>query len=222
GLEMKMDSAVNAIDRYRRSIAAITGTAQSVAGALGDAGAKLAEGRERAGHARLAGREARTALAGANAAAARADVSVSGLDGTTGEIDKLVAAIEDVSFKTNLLALNAAVEAARAGDKGAGFAVVAAEVRTLAQATQKTAREIRTLVTHSRGQSTLGVGEVTSLRNILSGLTALLDNLSDDTDMIATTLDESGGAIGRLRSDLAQATADAGRPDATARRQQGR
>ena len=67
---------------------------------------------------------------------------VSGVDATTAEIDKMVAAIEDVSFRTNLLALNAAVEAARAGEKGAGFAVVADEVRTLAQATQKTAKEI--------------------------------------------------------------------------------
>lgn len=86
-------------------------------------------------------------------AARRTHLAVGGVDKATAEIDRMVAAIEDVSFRTNLWALNAAVEAARAGEKGAGFAVVAEEVRTLAQSTQKTAKEIRALVVHSRGQA---------------------------------------------------------------------
>ena len=132
-----------------------------------------------------------------------------------------MATIEDVSFRTNLLALNAAVEAARAGDKGAGFAVVAAEVRMLAQSTQKTARDIRSLVGTSRAQSGAGLAQSELLRNILSGLTGHLENLSNETDMIAGALDEGSGAISRLDTHITSIEDEASRALALpARRQQ--
>ena len=145
------------------------------------------------------------------------------VEGATAEIDRLVAAIEDVSFRTNLLALNAAVEAARAGEKGAGFAVVADEVRTLAQVTQKTAREIRGLVGTSRNQSELSMVEADNLKNILAGLTVHLENLSNETDMISGALDEGSGAISRLDTHVTSVGDAASRAlKLPARRQQGR
>ena len=110
--------------------------------------------------------------------------------------------IESIAFQTNILALNAAVEAARAGEKGAGFAVVAAEVRTLAQATQKAAREIRTMVGTSRKNSDQSAVETEQLKKIIVGLGSHLENLSNETDMIAGALDEGGGAIARLDSNV--------------------
>jgi len=83
-------------------------------------------------------------------------------------------------------------------EKGAGFAVVADEVRQLAQSTQKTARDIRNLVGSSRSQSGAGLAEAQMLKNILFGLTGHLENLSNETDMIAGALDEGSGAISRL------------------------
>ncbi|HEY9009404.1 MAG TPA: methyl-accepting chemotaxis protein, partial [Devosia sp.] len=88
------------------------------------------------------------------------------------------------------------------GEKGAGFAVVADEVRTLAQTTQKTAKEIRTLVGASRSQSTSSVAESDKLKKILANLGEHLENLSNETDMIAGALDEGSGAITRLDNNV--------------------
>lgn len=61
-------------------------------------------------------------------------------------IGEITALIEGIAFQTYILALNAAVEAARAGDQGGGFAVVAGEVRSLAQRASSAAKEIKTLI----------------------------------------------------------------------------
>lgn len=208
-LEAKMEAILRAIDRYRASVTSLAELADQSRAGLSVASSAIEKGRAKAQAVRALERQAVALAADAALAVQATSASVGGVESTTAQIDRMVSSIEDVSFRTNLLALNAAVEAARAGEKGAGFAVVAAEVRTLAQATQKAAREIKSLVGTSRREASASVEQAASLKKILSGLGGHLENLSNETDMIAGALDEGSGAIARLDGSVAAVGSEA-------------
>lgn len=109
-----------------------------------------------------------------------------GEERATGDIESVMAAIEDVSFRTNLVALNTAIEAARAGENGAGYASVADEVRALAQSTARSAREIRLLVEHGHGEDR---------GRSIEGSDAHLHNLSEGHAKVAMGYDRGSEAI---------------------------
>jgi methyl-accepting chemotaxis protein len=179
---------------------ALTAESRDDAGATSKA---LADSGGRLRQALAIGRQAQELVGEADLAVRRTHAVVGEIDQMTHDIDQMVQAIEDVSFRTNLLALNAAVEAARAGEKGAGFAVVADEVRQLAQLTNRSARDIRAAVKRGRAQSETGVSEAQALQKMIAGLDGHLRNLSNETDTIASTLDEGDAALKRLTGRMA-------------------
>lgn len=103
------------------------------------------------------------------------------------KIAEIVSMIDEIAFQTNLLALNASVEAARAGDAGQGFAVVAQEVRALALRSTESARDIRGLIEESSANVTAGVGLVDALDATLQDMVTSVSEVAGMAQQIASS-----------------------------------
>jgi methyl-accepting chemotaxis protein len=142
--------------------------------------------------------------------------SISDVESHTDEINKIIDVIRSIADQTNLLALNAAIEAARAGEQGRGFAVVADEVRSLASKTQTSTEEINGMIQNLQGgvkkavqviesgagKARLAMEETQTSYDSLSSVVGNIGFIADHITQVATAAEQQSAVSEEVSKNL--------------------
>jgi methyl-accepting chemotaxis protein/methyl-accepting chemotaxis protein-1 (serine sensor receptor) len=160
--------------------------------------------------------EAASSIEQANRALSQMVTSMNEIVGSSSKISKIVKAIDDIAFQTNILALNAAVEAARAGEAGMGFAVVADEVRNLAQRSAQAAKETTGLIEDSIQRTQEGKARLDEVGSTTAAVTEnalkvrkLVEDVEMSSGQQASGIDQITKAVAQMQHVTQQIAASA-------------
>lgn len=124
--------------------------------------------------------------------------AMNGIKTSSATVAKIIKTIDEIAFQTNLLALNAAVEAARAGEAGAGFAIVADEVRNLAQRSAQAAKETAEKIESAIEQSKQGVAISVKVAASLEEMVTQVRQMDELVAEIATASTEQSSGVAQI------------------------
>ncbi len=206
----------NEIDQLATAMSEMTSTVQTVAEHAQSASSltEQASGQAFTGQKFVQGSVSKMSELSSDIAASAA--AVNQVEERVDSIGSVVGTIQGISEQTNLLALNAAIEAARAGEAGRGFAVVADEVRNLAQRTQQATVEIQDMISHLQSsansavelmeksvvEAAEGVDLVTNAGSELDGIVSQVNQINDMNFQIATAAGQQSSVAEEMSVNL--------------------
>lgn len=227
----------NAIQEQRSQVEQVaaathemTSTSSEVARAATDALREIQHSDEEAGRVKIIADQNRRTIESLAVEIKNAAEVINQLSENSSNIGSILDVIRGIADQTNLLALNAAIEAARAGEQGRGFAVVADEVRTLASRTQQSTEEIQRMIEslqtdsgravevmeRGRKQAEMSVTQTEEQAIALEAITTAVHQASDSSTHIATAAEEQSATSREISETLEQIVAIAERAESGA------
>ncbi len=207
----QVSQVATAVNQMAATVGNVAQSAAHSAQATHDAKAQIDEGQSIVA-------QSRTSIEQLAKEVEHASTVINGVENDSDEIGGVLDVIRGIAEQTNLLALNAAIEAARAGEQGRGFAVVADEVRTLAGRTQQSTREIQQMIErlqqgtgnavkvmeNGRQQATASVEHSADAANALNLITDAISQISDMSSQIATAAKQQNTATEEINQSIVQ------------------
>jgi methyl-accepting chemotaxis protein len=190
------EDVAQAMTEISASVHQINDMATQAAGATRDANSRASEGA-------LIATEAIGSISSLGASMNKTSVAIRNLEQKTENIGVVMEVIRNIAEQTNLLALNAAIEAARAGEQGRGFAVVADEVRTLATRTQQSTQEIEEIISQLQQGSQEAVVTMDQAKQQADDTEGRFEEAAEQLAAIAGAV----STIAQMNSQMAEAAA---------------
>ena len=209
--QLQTDQVVSAVTEMAATVQEVARSAENAADAARIADERVKEGNQIVAETISSINDLSREVEGA------ADV-IHGLETESQEIGSVLDVIRDIAEQTNLLALNAAIEAARAGEQGRGFAVVADEVRTLASRTQTSTQEIQSMIERiqqsagnavstmesGRTQTQASVEKATKAGHALEAINESVGTISDMNAQIASAAEEQSAVAEEINRNMVE------------------
>jgi methyl-accepting chemotaxis protein len=202
GIGQQIDELANGTDSLSDRTTQQASSLEQSSAALHELAESIASTSREAGSAATLISSVRVESEGSNEIVGRASAAMEQIEKGSAEIGSIIALIDGIAFQTNLLALNASVEAARAGDAGRGFSVVAQEVRALAQRSAEAAGTIKGLVSTNAAQVKSGRELVEETRVRLNGIAESIAAVSQIAASIANAASEQSNGLGELNQAM--------------------
>ncbi|MDE3009465.1 MAG: methyl-accepting chemotaxis protein [Pseudomonadota bacterium] len=209
GLSAAAAHTASASQQQSQASAAVAATVQELTVSIDEVGRNASDANAHALESRSVaesgGRQVRDAAARVGTVATRIEHTaqqIGGLSQDVQEIGKITTVIREVAEQTNLLALNAAIEAARAGEQGRGFAVVADEVRKLAERTTASARGIGEVVERIQGGALAAAGSMSTSRDMVGEVVAAASASGGAMEAIVGSADVLRASIAAIAAAL--------------------
>jgi len=207
--QSETNQVVTAMHQMTATVQEVARNATDAAGAATNADSASSEGRE------VVIRTMKT-IESLSSELNSAESVISQLEQDSENIGTVLDVIKSIAEQTNLLALNAAIEAARAGEQGRGFAVVADEVRTLASRTQQSTQEIQTMIeklqdgtksavsvmNNSRNHADSSVNQAAQAGSSLESITEAVANIRDMNTQIATAAEQQSAVADEINKNI--------------------